>query len=162
MAEENAAAAEQAQPNFGIQKTYIKDLSFETPMGVKVFTQNFQPQIQMDVNTRGAKVADNQHEIVLTLTITAKLEEETAFIIEIQQAGLFAVSGFPEAQMKHVLGAVCPNFLFPYAREAVDNLSVKGGFPPLQLAPIDFDGLFRQQQAQAAQQAEGGENPTLN
>ena len=160
MAEENAAA-EQQQPQFGIQKTFIKDLSFETPMGVKVFTQNFQPQINMDVNTRGSKVADNQHEIVLTLTITAKQEEETAFIIEIQQAGLFAISGFPDEQLRHVLGAVCPNFLFPYAREAVDGMAVKGGFPPLQLAPIDFDGLFRQQMQQQAQ-AGDQESQTLN
>jgi len=154
MAEENAA-----QPNFGIQKTYVKDLSFETPMGVKVFAQQgFQPQIQMDVNTRGTPVAENQHEIVLTLTITAKVEEETAFIIELQQAGLFAASGFQEEQLRHVLGAVCPNFLFPYAREAVDNLAVRGGFPPLALAPIDFDGLYRQQLAQQA----SAEKPTIN
>ncbi len=157
MAEENAAA-EQAQPQFGILRTYIKDLSFETPMGAKVFTKAFQPQIKLDVNTKGSKFADSQHEIILTLTITATLEEETAFIIELQQAGLFNITGFPDDQMKHVLGAVCPNFLFPYAREAVDNIAVKGGFPPLALAPIDFDGLFRQQQAQAA----GGESPTLN
>lgn len=161
MAEENAAADQPAQPQFAILRTYVKDLSFESPMGVKVFSKTFQPKIQLDVNTKASKVVDTQFEVTLMLTITAKLEEETAFIIEIQQAGLFNVTGFPEEQMKHVLGAVCPNFLFPYAREAVDNLSVRGGFPPLQLAPIDFDGLFRQQQAQAQGQA-AGENPTLN
>lgn len=146
MAEE--AAADQ-QPQFAIQRTYIKDLSFETPMGVKVFTQQgFQPKMQLDVNTRGNAVSDNTHEVVLTMTITAKLDEETAYIIELQQAGLFVVSGFAQEQLGHLLGAVCPNFLFPYAREAIDSTAVKGGFPPLQLAPIDFDALFKNAQAQ--------------
>lgn len=149
---QNEAAAEQAAgPQFAIQRTYIKDLSFETPMGVKVFTQAFQPQIKMDVNTRGNQVADNIHEIVLTITITAKVEEETAYLVELQQAGIFAINGFPADQLQHVLGAVCPNFLFPYAREAVDSLVVKGGFPPLSLSPIDFDAIFRQSQASAEQ-----------
>ena len=155
MAEEAAAAQ---QPQFAIQRTFIKDLSFETPMGIKVFTQQgFQPKMQLDVTTGGSLVGDNTHEIILTLTVTAKVEEETAYIIELQQAGLFVVAGFPEEQQKHVLGAVCPNFLFPYAREAIDGIAVKGGFPPLQLAPIDFDALFRNAQAQNA-----GDSPTLN
>lgn len=155
MAEETAAGQ---QPQFAIQRTFVKDLSFETPMGVKVFTQQgFQPKMQLDVNTRGSMVGENTHEIVLTLTVTAKIEEETAFIIELQQGGLFVVAGFPDDQQKHVLGAVCPNFLFPYAREAIDSIAVKGGFPPVQLAPIDFDALFRNAQSQ-----ESSESPTLN
>lgn len=153
--EESNAAPEGAQqpagPQFGVQKTFVKDLSFETPMGVKVFTQTFQPQIQLDVNTRGTVVAENIHEIVLTLTITAKLEGETAYLVELQQAGIFAISGFADDQIKHVLGAVCPNFLFPYAREAADNTVVRGGFPPLNLAPIDFDAMFRNAQQGAAE-----------
>lgn len=148
---EEAAAQQPAGPQFAIQRTYIKDLSFETPMGVKVFTQAFQPQIKMDVNTRGNQVAENVHEIVLTITITAKIEEDTAYLIELQQAGIFAINGFPADQLQHVLGAVCPNFLFPYAREAIDSLVVKGGFPPLSLAPIDFDAIFRQSQNSAEQ-----------
>ena len=152
---ENEAAAQQpAGQQFAIQRTYIKDSSFETPMGVKVFTQQFQPQVKMDVNTSGSKVADTAHEIVLTVTITAKLEEETAYIIELQQAGIFAISGFEDDQLKHVLGAVCPNFLFPYAREAIDNMAVRGGFPPISLAPIDFDAIYRQSLAQAEQQGQ--------
>jgi len=123
--------------------------AFETPMGVKVFTQAFQPKVKMDVNTRGNKVGDNIHEIVLTITITALVEDETAYLIELQQAGIFAITGFADEQLQHVLGAVCPNFLFPYAREAIDSMAVKGGFPPLSLAPIDFDAIFRQSQATA-------------
>lgn len=147
---EAAASAADASPQFAVQRTFIKDFSFETPMGVKVFTQAFQPKVKMDVNTRGNKVGDNIHEIVLTITITAKVEDETAYLIELQQAGIFAISGFANEQLQHVLGAVCPNFLFPYAREAIDSMAVKGGFPPLSLAPIDFDAIFRQSQATAA------------
>ena len=151
MEENNAATEQPSGPQFAIQRTFIKDLSFETPMGVKVFTQAFQPKVKMDVNTRGNSIAEGVHEIVLTLTITAKLEEDTAYIVELQQAGIFAINGFPKEQMAHVLGAVCPNFLFPYAREAVDSIVVKGGFPPLSIAPIDFDAIFRQSQASADQ-----------
>ena len=114
-------------------------------------SHDFQPKVKMDVNTRGNPIAEGVHEIVLTLTITAKVEEDTAYIVELQQAGIFAINGFPEEQMAHVLGAVCPNFLFPYAREAVDSIVVKGGFPPLSIAPIDFDAIFRQSQASADQ-----------
>lgn len=146
-----AGAEQPAGPQFGVTKTFVKDISFETPLGVKVFTQAFQPKIQLDVNSRGSAIADNTHEIVLTLTITAKVDEGTAYLLEIQQAGIFVISGFEEQQMQHVLGAVCPNFLFPYAREAVDNLVVRGGFPPLSLAPIDFDAMFRNAQAQSAE-----------
>ena len=151
MEDNNAATEQSSGPQFAIQRTFIKDLSFETPMGVKVFTQAFQPKVKMDVNTRGNLIAESVHEIVLTLTITAKVEENTAYIVELQQAGIFAINGFQEEQMSHVLGAVCPNFLFPYAREAVDSLVVKGGFPPLSIAPIDFDAIFRQSQANADQ-----------
>ena len=151
MEDNNAATEQSSGPQFAIQRTFIKDLSFETPMGVKVFTQAFQPKVKMDVNTRGNSIAESVHEIVLTLTITAKVEENTAYIVELQQAGIFAINGFQEEQMAHVLGAVCPNFLFPYAREAVDSIVVKGGFPPLSIAPIDFDAIFRQSQANADQ-----------
>jgi len=151
MEENNSATEQPSGPQFAIQRTFIKDLSFETPMGVKVFTQAFQPKVKMDVNTRGNSIAEGVHEIVLTLTITAKVEEDTAYIVELQQAGIFAINGFPKEQMAHVLGAVCPNFLFPYAREAVDSIVVKGGFPPLSIAPIDFDAIFRQSQASADQ-----------
>jgi len=151
MEENNATTEQPSSPQFAIQRTFIKDLSFETPMGVKVFTQAFQPKVKMDVNTRGNSITEGVHEIVLTLTITAKVEDDTAYIVELQQAGIFAINGFPKEQMAHVLGAVCPNFLFPYAREAVDSIVVKGGFPPLSIAPIDFDAIFRQSQASADQ-----------
>lgn len=149
-----AGAQEQPQgPQFGVQKVYTKDISFETPMGVKVFLQNppAQPQIKVDVNTRASTLAENMHESILTITVSATINDETAFLIEIQQAGIFQISGFPDEQLKHALAAVCPNFLFPYAREAIDSTAVRGGFGPLNLAPIDFDQLFRQSQQQGAE-----------
>ena len=154
---DNPAASQQEGqgPQFGVQKTYVKDISFETPMGVKVFTQNFQPKVQLDVNTSTSSIAENIHEVVLRLTVTAKMEEETAYIVEIHQASIFQISGFPAEQMGHLLGAVCPNFLFPYAREVVDSTVVRGGFPPLNLAPVDFDSLYRNAQEEKA-------NPTIN
>ena len=146
MSEEKKVSEELKGPQFAIQRTYIKDLSFETPMGIKVFTQAFKPKIKLDVNTRVNNVSENVNEVVLTLTITATIEEETAYLLELQQAGIFSISGFPDDQLPHVIGAVCPNFLFPYAREVIDSTVVKGGFPPLSLAPIDFDAIYRQTQ----------------
>ena len=153
-----AAAQEQPQgTNFAIQRIYVKDMSFETPMGVKVFTVPFKPQVKLDVNTRGNEVGENLHEIVLTLTVTAEQDGEVAFLIELQQAGIFQVSGFPEEQQRQVLATVCPNFLFPYAREAIDNIAVHGGFPAVALTPLDFDGIYRQS---LEAEAQGGQ--TLN
>ena len=152
-----AAAAEQPEgPNFAIQRIYVKDLSFETPMGVKVFTQPFQPSVKLDVNTRGNMVGEDQHEIVLTLTVTAEQDGEVAFLIELQQAGVFMVTGFPEDQQRQLLATVCPNFLFPYAREAIDNIAVHGGFPAVALKPLDFDAIYRQSLAAEAEQ--GGQS----
>ncbi len=158
MSEAEAANNQQAGPQFGVQKTFLKDLSFEMPMGVKIFTQQgFQPKVKLDVNTSGQAIAENTHEIILRLTITSSTDDGTAYLIEVQQAAIFSIAGFPEDQLKHVLGAVCPNYLFPYAREVVDSTIVRAGFPPLNLAPIDFDAMYRQSQA-----AQGQENPTLN
>ena len=164
MADNEAAAQTGAAQNFGIQRTYLKDVSFETPMGAKVFTlSSFQPQIGLDVNTQAKPLGDNVHEVVLTITVTAKVEDEVVYLSEMQQAGIFTISGFPEEQLRMVLATVCPNFLFPYAREALDNLIIKGSFPALNLAPIDFEGIYRQQQAAQAQASEGeGDAPTLN
>lgn len=149
MAEEQAAPEQQ----FALQRIYIKDVSFESPMGAKAFTQQWQPQVHMDLNTRNSKLDDNNHEVVLTLTISAKLGEETAFLIEVQQAGIFLCQGLEDQQLHQVLGAMCPAILFPYARETVDNLVVKGSFPPLMLAPVNFDALYQQALQQQQQEA---------
>tara|TARA_B100000315_G_scaffold254466_1_gene295595 strand:- start:201 stop:587 length:387 start_codon:yes stop_codon:yes gene_type:complete len=108
-----------------------------------VFSENWQPELKVDINSRVNKVDDVRHEVVLSVTIRAKLEgAKTAFIVEVQQAGVFAVEGLQGAVLQQVLGTICPNTLFPYARESVDSLCVKGGFPALYLAPVNFDAVY--------------------
>ena len=158
MAEEQVGGQEQAaQQQFSLQRIYIKDVSFETPQGVEAFRQQWKPKINLKLNSRNDKVSDDVYEVVLTLSITAQQEEQTAFLVEVQQAGIFSIAGFEGDQLRQVLGTVCPNVLFPYAREAVDSLVTRGSFPPLMLAPVNFDALYQQALQQAQQQAESGE-----
>tara|TARA_B110000879_G_C10895442_1_gene402334 strand:- start:164 stop:655 length:492 start_codon:yes stop_codon:yes gene_type:complete len=159
--EQQAGAAEAGGQQFALQRIYIKDLSFEAPMGPKAFRQQWKPQVNQELNTKTSKVEDDFYEVVLTLTITVKLEEETAFLVEVQQAGLFAVKGIEGQQLGQVLNTACPNILFPYAREAIDNAVTKGSFPALMLPPVNFDALFAQAVAQAQEKQEA-EPATVN
>lgn len=150
--------AEQQQQQFAVQRLYVKDVSFEAPQGAAVFTKQWQPEVKVDLNTKNAKIADDQYEVVLTVTITAQLEGEVAFLIEAQQAGLFLVKGLDEEQLRRALGIMSPNLLFPYVREVIDSMAIKGGFPAIGLQPVNFEALFMQAQQQAAaQQAEPAE-----
>ena len=166
MAEEQAAGAaqeEQVQQQFTMQRIYAKDVSFESPASPDIFRQNWQPNVNVDLNTRSSKADETgNHEVILTITVTAKMEDTSAFLVEVQQAGIFFAAGIEEDSLKQILATVAPNILFPYAREAIDALVVKGGFPPLMLAPVNFDALY--QQAMAQQAAQGGgevaEGPT--
>lgn len=163
MAEEQApttngsgeAASETPQVQFAMQRIYIKDLSFEAPMGAQAFRKQWQPSINQELNTKASKIEDNLYEVVLTLTITVKIEEETAFLVEVQQAGAFAITGLEGQQLAQALNTACPQILFPYAREAIDTAVVKGSFPALMLPPVNFDALFAQAVAQSKQKAEG-------
>jgi preprotein translocase subunit SecB len=159
MAEEQAAAQEQApQQQFVTQRIYTKDISFESPATPNVFRQEWKPAVNVDLNTKSSRVdQEGNHEVVLTLTITAKLEEQTAFLVEVQQAGIFYVSGIEGDALRQLLSTVGPTILFPYAREAIDSLVVKGGFPALMIAPVNFDALYRQSLAQQA--SEGSQAP---
>jgi len=153
------AAAEQKKGNFGIQRVYLKDTSFESPNAPEIFRSAWKPQINLDLNTKSEKLADDVYEVVLTLTVTAKNDDKTAFLVEVHQAGIFKIEGLEGPALQQTIGAFCPNLLFPYAREAVDQLVTKGSFPALMLAPVNFDAIFAQglanQKAQAeAQQAE--------
>ena len=159
--EQQAGAAEAGGQQFALQRIYIKDLSFEAPMGPKAFRQQWKPQVNQELNTKTSKVEDDFYEVVLTLTITVKLEEETAFLVEVQQAGLFAVKGIEGQQLGQVLNTAFPNILFPYAREAIDNAVTKGSFPALMLPPVNFDALFAQAVAQAQEKQEA-EPATVN
>ncbi len=148
------AKSETPPQNFEIQKLYIKDVSFESPQSPAIFQNNWSPDTNLQVGTQHTQLGDKVYEVVLNLTATIKVEEKTAFLIEIQQAGIFTVTGFEESAMGHLLGAYCPNVLFPYAREVISDLTTKGGFPPLLLNPINFDALYAQNQRQDSNEDE--------
>jgi preprotein translocase subunit SecB len=148
-----AAAAQDNGPAFAVQRIYLKDLSFETPMGAAAFQKQWQPKVNQDLNTKSAKIADDLYEVSLRLTITVTIEEETVYLVEVDQAGLFAIRGLEPTQITQVINTTCPSLLFPYAREAIDNILTKGSFPALMLPPINFDALFASAVKQAEQQA---------
>jgi len=142
-AKETKKPAENEQ-QFQLQKIYLKDISFETPNSPEVFTDTWEPDVNVELHTGAKALADDVHEVVLTVTVTAKVAEKTAYLIEVHQAGVFTLSGFIENDRAQMLGSYCPNILFPYAREAISELIGKGGFPQLLLAPVNFDALFAQ------------------
>ena len=152
MADDQAANTQGlAGQQFAVQKIYTKDLSFESPASPAVFRTQWQPQLTVDVNTRSAAIdSEGNFEVVLALTITARAGEDTAFLIEVQQAGIFLVKGIEGEELRRLLGSAAPNMLFPYARETIDSVCVKGGFPALMLAPINFDALYQRAKTQAA------------
>ena len=142
-----------AEKRLSIIKIYLKDFSFESPQSPAIFRRGeWKPQTTLNLRS-----SHNAHEIVLTLTVEAKDEDKTCFLIELQQAGLFDISGYDDQEFKAIVGSFCPNILFPYARESIASLIQKGGFPEFVLQPINFDALFMQAQAQAAAQAAEGE-----
>lgn len=149
--------SEEAQ-QFAIQKIYLKDVSFESPNSPQVFTDgDWQPQINVQINSSSQTVAEGVYEVVVDITVTAKKDEKTAFLVEVKQAGIFAISGFSEENLGGMIGAFCPEALFPYAREAVSELVAKGGFPQLLLAPVNFNALYTQQLQQKAAEQSGGD-----
>jgi preprotein translocase subunit SecB len=154
MAEETAA-----EKRLSITKIYLKDFSFESPQAPAVFQQgDWKPQTDLNLRSGHEAVGGDHHEVVLTVTIEAKADDKTFFLIELQQAGLFEIAGYGEEEMGAIVGSFCPNILFPYARETIASLIQKGGFPEFVLQPINFDALYLQsKQQQAAQQAEEAE-----
>lgn len=151
MAEENNAAQNpENAPGFSIEKVYVKDASLEIPNSPEIFTERTQPEINVELGNSGGKVEDGIYEVALKVTVTAKIEDKTAFLVEVTQAGIFSIRNVPEENLEMILGITCPNILFPYAREAVSDLVVRGGFPSVLLNPINFEALFAQQKAQAA------------
>lgn len=154
-APEQAAAQQQADPNapqFALQRIYLKDFSFESPRSPGVFTGQWSPNINFEVKSRSEKYQENSYEVVLTLTVEAKVEENTAFLVEVQQAGIFACANMEPQQLEQILASLCPNILFPYARESIDSIVTKGSFPPLMLAPINFDAVYAEQKRRQAEQ----------
>ncbi len=158
MAENEEKAAEQ---QLAIQQVYIKDLSFASPQSPQVFSKaDWAPKTDLNLRSSHTSIGENNHEVVLTITVEAKEEEQTMFLVELHQAGIFHISRYAEEEMKALVGSFCPNILFPYAREAIAGIISKGGFPEFILQPINFDALYAQGVAQAAAQAAdaGGTN----
>ncbi|MCY4428309.1 MAG: protein-export chaperone SecB [Halieaceae bacterium] len=167
MAEEEAAttgSTEQAQQQFTLQRIFLKDLSFESPGAPKVFAEEWKPSMNVDLNTRSGVISGDNYEVVLTVTITAKTNEETVYLIEVQQAGIFLIRGIAGEALRRVLATVCPSTLFPYARETIDSVVSRGTFPAVMLAPVNFEALFQQalRQAEAEAAAPAGEDPTTH
>lgn len=151
---EAAAAGDQAAPQFAIQKIYVKDISFEAPNLPEMFSVEYKPEVKMEMNSKSRQVADDHYEVVLSVTLSAEIEDKTAFLVEVQQAGLFLIKNFNEQQTHQLLGAAGPESLYPYVREAVSSLIGKTGFPSIQLAPVNFMGLYMERMQQAQTQAE--------
>ena len=137
-----AASNEVKQPEFHIQRVYIKDVSFEAPNTPAIFQKEWQPDVKLDMDTKTAVLAEDIYEVCLTLTVTCSLGDDVAFLCEVKQAGIFTAANLDAPQLAHCLGSYCPNILFPYAREAVAALVTKGSFPQLNLAPVNFVALF--------------------
>lgn len=133
------------EAQFMVQRIYVKDLSFETTNTPAIFQQAWEPELMLDLNTQHTKLEDNVYEVILSVTATVKNKSATAFLVEVKQAGIFTIQGAPEQQLDHLLGSFCPNILFPYAREAITSEVIRGSFPQLVLAPINFDALYMQQ-----------------
>jgi preprotein translocase subunit SecB len=136
-----------------LQKVYIKDASFEVPSAPQIFQEQGQPQIQLNLQQQVGVLAENIYEVVLTVTVTCKLAEKTAYLAEVQQAGVFGLNGFDQPNRDAVLATYCPNVLFPYARQAVSNMIQDGGFPPFLMQPINFEALYAEQMRRRAEGA---------
>ncbi len=136
------------QPVFSIEKIYVKDLSLEIPNAPQVFMTNEAPQLEVQL-TQGVQALEGAlYEVTLTVTVTAKAGEKTVFLVEAAQAGIFQIRNVPQADIDPILGMVCPNVLFPYARETVSDTVNRAGFPPVLLAPVNFEGLYQQRLAE--------------
>ena len=155
MADEITNGTADAGAQLSLQKVYIKDVSFEVPGAPQIFQEQGQPQIQLNLSQQIGALTENVYEVVLTVTVTCKLAEKTAYLAEVQQAGVFGMSGFDNQNRDAVLATYCPNVLFPYARQIVSDLIQNGGFPPFLMQPINFEALFAEQ---ARRKAEGTPN----
>ena len=142
--------SEQEQPAFSIEKLYVKDLSLEVPNAPGIYLEQEGPSINVELNNAASSISEGLYHVVLTVTVTAKREEKTFFLVEAAQAGIFAVRNVPAENIEPILGITCPTILFPYVREVISDAINRAGFPAVMLAPVNFEALFQQRQAQAA------------
>ena len=151
-------AAQNTQPTFSIEKVYVKDLSLEIPNAPGIFLERDAPQVDIQLHHSSTGVEDGIYETTLTVTVTAKIKDKTMFLVEAAQAGIFVARNIPAAELEAVLAIACPNILFPYVREVISETTVRAGFPPVLLAPVNFEAIYQAQQSQqpAPQPAAGG------
>jgi preprotein translocase subunit SecB len=146
-----AAAPEQNQAQLNLQRIYVKDVSFEAPGAPQIFQQQGQPNVELNLAQRVAPIGTDVYEVVLSVTATCRVEDKTAYLAEVQQAGIFGLTGFDAQGRDAVLATYCPNVLFPYARQVISELVQNGGFPPFFLQPINFDALYAEQMRRRAE-----------
>lgn len=154
MAQEDNQAAQNQQAGFSIEKIYVKDVSLEIPNAPQIFTDRSAPQVSIELGNAAQMLEEGVFEVSIKVTVTSKIEDKTVFLVEVTQAGIFQIRNVPEESLEMIAGITCPNILFPYAREAVSDLVVRAGFPPVLLNPINFEALFAQQKQQQANSAE--------
>lgn len=146
------------QPVFGIEKLYVKDLSVEVPNAPEVFLEREAPQIEIQLNTNGRGIGEGVFEVVLTVTVTAKIEEKVVFLVEVGQAGIFRIMNVPDEQIEPLMAVACPNILFPYARETISDAVTRAGFSPIVLQPVNFESMYMQRMQE---QTQASAEPTL-
>lgn len=151
------------QPQFSIEKVYVKDLSLEIPNAPQIFLERESPQIDIQLHHNSSGIEEGVFQTVLTVTVTAKVGEKTMFLVEAACAGIFVVKNIPQQEMQPVLGIACPNILYPYVREVISDVVVRAGFPPVILAPVNFEAIYQAQaQAQLQQQQQPAASPTVH
>lgn len=157
----NGQAAQQAGAQLNLQRIYIKNASFESPVVPHIFQSQGQPAIELNLGQRVTQLAEGVFEVVISATVTCKVEDKTAYIAEVDQAGIFGVTGFDTASQEAVLASYCPNVLFPYARQVIADLIQNGGFPPFLLQPINFESLYAEQVRRRSEGAEAADATSL-
>ena len=150
------APAEAACPAFTVEKIYVKDVSFEVPGSPAIYGESTQPELNLNLNQRVQRLGENAFEVVLGVTLTCKAGDKTAYVAEVQQAGIFGLMGLEAQAVDVLLGTQCPNILFPYVRQLVSDLVQAGGFPPFFLQPINFEALYAESLRQRAAQGDAG------
>lgn len=154
MPEENQQPQATDEQQFIIQRIYVKDISFEAPNSPTIFTQDWKPETNLQLNTVVNPLGEDNYEVELVITVTVKSGESSAFLVEVNQAGVFFIKGYQNDYKNHLLASYCPTSLFPYAREAIASLVSKGGFPEMHLSPINFDALYAQRLQEQQEKAE--------
>ena len=150
MPEQEGNLQEPSDAQFLVQKVYVKDISFETPNSPEIFKMEWKPVVDMHMTNNATSIGDDHYDVVLSVTLTVKIGDKTAYLVEVNQAGIFMIKNLPEDVIGRMVAIVCANILFPFAREAVSDVITRGGFPQLLLSPVNFDALYAQQQQQQA------------